>query len=528
MSTEPVVVTESLGGSALSRAARAGQLGAWYRATPRGAEWTAYAAQVRDSVASDWYERLAPAMAATGAAAERIRRAADGRGIVVTTGQQPGLFGGPLMTLIKALSARALADTLQELTGLPVAPVFWAATDDADFDEAAVISVALDGGVRELRLEQRAPAGTPMSRVPLARADVDSLATWIRDACGSAPHASYLALVMHAYENGGTVGDAYVTALRDLLEPLQIAVVDASHPAVARASEPLLRRAALESESLAGALRERNADIAASGFSPQVEEVAGLSLVFLNTDGTKRRLPLREAASLGALNHGASLSATVLLRPVLERHILPTAGYLGGPGEFAYFAQVSAVANALDVPAPLALPRWSATIIEPRVRRVLDDFGVEPAALADPHALETRVARERLPADTVAAIAALRRDLDADLTALGQRGTGLVSEAVIDGLRRSMEHRVARLDRRFTAAAKRRETDAMRAIATARGSLFPHGVRQERKLAYAPFLARYGPALLERMLDAAHAHARVLVSGEPTLASASAAAPAPV
>src|SRR5262249_37206993 len=145
-------------------------------------------------------------------------------------------------------------------------------------------------------------------------------------------------------------------------------------------------------------------------------------------------------------------------------------------------AQVSAVAQALNTPAPLVLPRWSVTIIEPRVQRILENLGVAPDALVDPHALEGRIARQRLPAETVAALTALRRDLEGNLDTLGRSGGGLVSVPVIEGLRRSLERKLERLDRRITAAAKRRETELMESIATARGALYPHGSRQERKL----------------------------------------------
>src|SRR4029078_4906931 len=98
---------------------------------------------------------LACPMSPRGGGFSRLSASAGGKGVVITTGQQPGLFGGPLMTLVKAISARALADVVAERTGMPVAPLFWAATDDADFEEAAGVSVAVDGGVKELRLEQR-------------------------------------------------------------------------------------------------------------------------------------------------------------------------------------------------------------------------------------------------------------------------------------------------------------------------------------------------------------------------------------
>src|ERR1051325_10037363 len=125
-----IVVTETLGGSPLSRAARRGEVPAeWYRQLPRDAEgWRTYAREVAASVRPTWLNDLRPAMSPGGAAAARLERVANGDGIVITTGQQPGLFGGPLMTFVKALSARALADMLQDMLGIPVSPLFWAAT----------------------------------------------------------------------------------------------------------------------------------------------------------------------------------------------------------------------------------------------------------------------------------------------------------------------------------------------------------------------------------------------------------------
>jgi bacillithiol biosynthesis cysteine-adding enzyme BshC len=511
--SEPTVRTEALGGSPLSRAARSGQLPQWYRPTPRGAgAWTDYARDVASSVSKHWLDELRDAIVPSGRAGERLQRSAGGKGIVITTGQQPGLFGGPLMSLVKAITARAIADELQRTLGIPVAPLFWAATDDADFEEAAVVSVALDGGARELRLEPTGPAGIPMTRVPLGD-DVTALAAYLRDACGSAPHAAYLDSVLRAYEPGATVGDAYVTVLRQLLEPLEISVLDASHASVTRVGAPLLQRAVASAESLAGAVRRRSEEIERSGFTPQVDDIPGLSLVFLNDAGGKRRLSLADAKVHGGLGDREFLSSTVLLRPVLERFMLPTAAYVAGPGEFAYFAQVSAVADGLGVPAPLVMPRWSTTIVEPRVQRILDDLNTSVDALADPHAVESRVARERLSPDAHGAFGAMRDNLATDVARLRTANDELVPPTVLDGLQRSLEHRLARVERRFLAGVKRRETELMRKVGTARGALYPHGARQERKLGYVPFLARYGPGLIDELLAHATEHARIVVNG---------------
>ncbi|HEY4305926.1 MAG TPA: bacillithiol biosynthesis BshC [Gemmatimonadaceae bacterium] len=516
--SETIVITESLGGSPLSQAGRAGKLPQWFVPRPTTtAEWKEHVARVVQSVDANWLDKLAPAMAASGAASERLKRSANGKGLVVTTGQQPGLFGGPLMTLAKAITARALADELQQLTGVAVAPVFWAATDDADFNETATVSLALEGGARALMLEPRSPAGTPVARVAMGD-DVSQLSDYLRDACGSVPHASYLEKALEAYRAGATIGNSYVELLRAVLEPLEIAVLDVSHPTVAVAATAVMTRAASQATALAAAVKKRNEDITAAGFRPQVDEVPGLSLVFMNDAGTKRRLTQAEAIDFKPTGD-EWLSSTVLLRPVLERAMLPTAAYIAGPGELSYFAQVTAVAEALELPLPLVVPRWSTTLIEPRVQRMLDELNVSATDLADPHAVDGRLAREALSADTQAALSGLRESTNTAIDRLGNANDGTIAADVLDGLRRDIGHKLERLERRVVAGAKRRETDLMRRIATARGALYPHGIRQERKLAWLPFLARGGSPVLDAMLAAAREHARGLVSAAPSLPS---------
>jgi uncharacterized protein YllA (UPF0747 family) len=204
----------------------------------------------------------------------------------------------------------------------------------------------------------------------------------------------------------------------------------------------------------------------------------------------------------------------VLLRPVAERSILPTVAYVAGPGELAYFAQVGAVANALGLPCPIAVPRWSCTIIEPKVQRLLDKYDVTPTALHDPHAPERRHASRAMPPGARTAIEIARgqvAELDAKLRALAHADPPLLDEQVAEGHARRAAFLVGRLERRVLAAVKRREDDAMRAIATARGSLAPFGQRQERTLNFLPFYARYGDPLIDDMRAAAADHARRLI-----------------
>jgi bacillithiol biosynthesis cysteine-adding enzyme BshC len=515
---EVFVRTVPLGGSALSRALQAGH--PWIPARPTdAASWARHAASVRAGAPPGWLDALAPACAATGAAAERLARAAAS-GVVVTTGQQPGLFGGPLYTISKALTALALADALEAATGLPVAPVFWAATDDSDWQEAAVAHVVGKGGLDVLRLEGPPTEGMAMADVPLG--PTGALLARLRLAAGSVAHPAWLALTERAYVAHATIGGAYVQFLRALLEPLGIAVLDAAHPALRAAADPLLRRALLQAGSVAAALSARTAAITAAGFEPQVDGRDDLTLVFrtrLRADGRTRareRVPLAAAAAAAREAEPGTLGANVLLRPVLERAVLPTVGYCAGPGEFAYFAQVTAVAEALGEAPPMPLPRWSGYPVPADALRLLDRLGVDEASLGAGEALATRLARGALDDQVADALERLQVAIDAQARALGDavaQADALVPAAVVEGLRRDLQARLARAERRLLAAVKRRESGLLRDLAVARAWLRPLGGSPERVLSVVPLLARYGSQVLDAMRAAARTHAQALVTG---------------
>jgi bacillithiol biosynthesis cysteine-adding enzyme BshC len=511
------VLTRPLGGSPLARLALAGEAPAsWYRARPRTpADWHAHAEAVRAEFASgDWLRRLAPALGSSGAALARLERVAGGRGIVVTTGQQPGLFGGPMYTWSKALSAIALAEAVERVTGIPTVPVFWAATYDADFAEASVSYVIHGASVECLRMEPPEQPGRAMSDTPLG--DVSALYRALERAAGSAVDTAVLELVRAAYGTEETVGSAFVKLLRPVLEPLGMVVLDAGHPAVREAEHPLMVHALAESEVVDGALRRREQEMRAQGYEPKVAHVDGLSLVFENDAGERRRIPLARSAEVARGNTRHDLEPNVILRPVAERAILPTAAYVAGPSELLYFAQTSAAADALGAAVPLAVGRWSGLVLEPHVQRILARYELNIDELRDPHVVLTRLVRERLPDDVRRALVRYRAALEAaaedfSRTVASSTTPPLVPEAVAAGARHNIAYRLDRLERRVIAAEKRRQEMLVRDIDTAAASLFPLGTPQERLLNLIPLLARHGTTLLHEMLDRARDHAASLV-----------------
>lgn len=514
MSVMPVVDRLPLRMGALAGAVLGGSLPSHMSVpAPRTvAEWRAWIETCREPMMGlNWAVSLREAMRPSGAAAARLARVAAGQGVVVTTGQQPGLFGGPMYTILKALSALALADRIESMTGVPTAPVFWAATDDADFAEGAVTWLPSSGSLVAARLTTVPPDGTMMSHAILGALG-PAKAALLRASAGAA-WPGQIHAAMAAYHDGTTVGSAYVELMREILMPLGITVLNAAHPSVRHQSAPLLRRALAEAASVDHALHERTAELTALGHVPQVELLEDRSLVFVVRNGVKERASVSGAAALLPRLSDDLLSPNVLLRPVVERALLPTVAYMAGPGELAYFAQVSAVASALSVASPLPLPRTSVRIITPDVRTTLGQLGADADAMRDTTQIVRTLAARATPDGAMGAMAALRAQIRSSADAI-RASEAAIEPAALAGAVAQFTHRADKLERRLLAASKRTIGEQLRRVAQAQSLLWPHGSPQERVVNPLPWLARFGTPLLDRLQQACDADAASLVHGD--------------
>ena len=513
MSVIPLVDRLPLAMSKLAAAVRDGTLPAGHTADiPRDLQgWRTHIAVCREPMMGPgWATTLREAMRPAGPAAARIARVSGGQGVVVTTGQQPGLFGGPMYTIAKALSALTLANRIEAVLGVPTAPIFWAATDDADFAEGAATWLPVGGALQDARLTSPPPDGTMMSHAFLANID-EAKAILKRAAAGSA-WPEFIRAALSSYQEGTTVGTAYVELLREMLMPLGITVLNAAHPGVRHQSAPLLRRALAEATNIDLALTARTRELREAGYVPQVELIPDKSLVFVVRNGVKDRARLSGAASILPRVSDDLLSPNVLLRPVVERALLPTVAYMAGPGELAYFAQVGAVATALSVAMPLALPRTSLRVITPDISATLARFGQSADEMRDTRALVRTLSTAATPDASMDALAALRAQIRRTADTINASDAAMTT-AALDGAVAQFSHRADRLERRVLAASKRQITAQLNKVAQAQSLLWPHGAPQERVVNPLPWLARYGSPLLDAMIHACDESAESLVHG---------------
>lgn len=460
---------------------------------------------------------LEPAFVPSTARDAALARLREPGAVAVTSGQQPGLFTGPLYTVHKALSTAALARVLERQWGRPVVPIFWIAGDDHDFAEASDASwLAADGTLMSATLPPRPPEAplTPMYRQPLGEGVVPALAALAAGLPASEFREETIAWLGRYYRPEATVAGAFAGAMAELLAPAGIVCFDSTHPAAKAAGAPLIL-AALEQAAAIDDDLERQAE--AAGGSARTSGVVlgdGAALVMLEgsqgrdrlvaSDGgfvTRRGRERFELVQLRRIAEAepARLSPNVLLRPVIESALLPTVAYLGGPAELRYLALTPPLYTRLGVERQLPLPRWSGVLVEPRVDRILEKFGIElDDLLAPAGALESRLVRSRLPGEALGALESIRSAVEAGYQALEHAAAEIDPTLVrpVQSARHQALSGTQDVEKKLVQHLKRRQETELSQIARARTAVHPGGKPQERMLTVAPFIARYGPALV--------------------------------
>jgi bacillithiol biosynthesis cysteine-adding enzyme BshC len=471
-------------------------------------------------LAAQQRRRGAPARAVDAAA-----RLADPQAVAVVTGQQAGLFGGPLYTLLKALTALKLAEAVSLDCHVPALAVFWVDAEDHDWHEVRSCTV-LDDAVSPHTVSlspEAAAAGAPVATVRLPDQVVAALDELERVLPPTEFRASVLSDLRRSYAAGTGMADAFARWLEAVLGDRGLVVYDSSDRASkSLASSVFVRELSTPGRTVALA-SAAGADLTARGYHAQVQPPENsLALFHLAARNGGDPLAARRSAILqqdgGFLIDGTPyeparlldeaaarpdvFSPNVLLRPIVQDTIFPTICYVAGPSELAYLGQLRGVYDHFGVPMPLTYPRASATLIDAPVLRFLTRYGVRFEALErqDDAALNEILARQ-IPPEVEASVGEASRTIDASMTRVIETVPAL--DPTLAGAARTtlgrMQHDLATLQGKLIQAAKRRDETLRRQFTRARALAFPGGQPQERAIASVAFLNQYGPALVDRL-----------------------------
>jgi bacillithiol biosynthesis cysteine-adding enzyme BshC len=469
------------------------------------------------------------------ARAAAVDALAAGGAAVVATGQQVGLFLGPLYGLYKAASAVAVARALQRESGARCVPLFWLQTEDHDFAEIATATVAgRDGVPARLALP---PERAGDARVSIAHRrlgpEIGPLIDALAELLPPGPAANEtLALLRAHYVEGRALAGAFAAVLAALFADEGLLVLDPREARLARAAAPIYAEAVRGRAAIAARLDERGAALADAGFDEQIPTRPRCALVFYHreraegpryrlesTAGGADRAPgwrlsgcdevIDDAALADALGRDPlRFSTSALLRPIVQDTLLPVAAYVGGPAELSYFAQLGPIYDHFGLALPLVVPRARFRCVDARARRLLEELALAPADLARPDAeLVPRLPRA-LPPGAPDPAALARRATDEIAPAVDAIASAVAASAPSDrnlnrAATRTRAHVARALERligRYARTLAERDGVPLARLARLREALAPGGVPQERAYAWPSLAGRHGPLALKRMV----------------------------
>jgi len=499
----------------------------WYPSDPFAMEWAksspaqheAHRARLADALL-----RQADGFGASGAVLANIERLKNGAAAVVT-GQQVALFGGPLLTLLKAATAIRKAKDATAVSGREHVPVFWLASEDHDLAEVDQVSLLTKTSVETLTLGLKVERPLPVGALRVdggsedGRLRLEAVLDQASELLGWAPVSE---LLRESYAPDANLAGAVGRLLTKIFAEQGLVVMDAASSEFHALGAPVLRAAIEQADELEAALLARSKELEAAGYHAQVLVVPGHSLLFLIDEETGARLPLRRTADSGwkagsrvytsdellavLETTPERLSPNALLRPVFQDCILPTAAYIGGPAEIAYFAQSAVVYEKILGRVTPVLPRLSATLIEPAIATTMATHEVgltqvfEAKTIA---ALALKLGARAMPIEGKRKIAAVGNAMDAEVNALTEYMTAMSPDlGRAAGVSASkMLYQMNRL-RRMAAEFELQKEASLKKHATAiMLNVLPEGHLQERLLAGVWFVARYGEGLAELLVE---------------------------
>ncbi len=436
--------------------------------------------------------------------------------VAIVTGQQLGLFGGPLYTLYKVITAIQLADKYEREFGIVAVPIFWLEGEDHDFDEIAAAGFLAGDDVTSLRYSPKESG----IKTAIGRLVIQEEMTQTLDALEETLQATdfrneLMSLVRGAYAPGRTMLQAFVTVINAILGDGRVLFISPDDAALKSLCSGLFGKELVDFATSARLLEEASAQLSGS-YHAQVQTKP--TNLFLHSEGGRTALDATsegfktrdgrsfEKDELSALleEQPSLLSPNVVLRPLMQDTLLPTAVYVAGPGEVAYFAQFKALYSWAGLQMPIIYPRASATLLEKRIDKILDKYGLTiPSFEEQFDRLFGQVVVDQMEVDIEGAFkkagSFLHQAINEIKPLVEQVDRSLVKST--DATRSGMLKEWTRLKERVLKAERSQQDVVKTQLFRASSNLFPFENPQERALSPLYFLNKYGPTFGQTLIS---------------------------
>jgi bacillithiol synthase len=438
---------------------------------------------------------------------QNLQRFREGAPVVVT-GQQVGLFGGPLFCLLKAVSAAQLAEEAGAV------PVFWLASEDHDFEEISFTHFPVGDHLQKFIASMPHKESAQVGAIAFDD-EIAAAVQQVQALFGASQVSEISEILANSYRSGETFSGAFARFYAAVLRDMGIVFIDPRDAKLHRLAQPVYRAALEKAEAINTGLQQRERELETAEYHAQVKVTPSHTLCFYLEDGA--RTPVRhEGESFLVAERKFSraqliaetercpegFSANVLLRPVIEDYLLPTLAYIGGPAEVAYFAQAEVVYRHLAGRVTPIVPRIFATLIEPRQAKLLSRYQLTLTdVFVTPEKLREVVAARALPDSVMQSFDAAGAHLEQALNAI-QPSLEKLDKTLVDAAENAaskMRYQLQGLRDKAARAEARKNSELLRHADELSTFLYPNKDLQEREIAAAYFLMKYGVGLVERL-----------------------------
>lgn len=451
---------------------------------------------------------------------ENLQRLSQSNTLTVITGQQVGLLGGHLYTILKAWTAVEYAKKVAAAhPSLQAVPIFWVADNDHDIAETAVVSLLdAQGAAHELRLhwQDGLPEKVSVSDLNFdagVKDIVEQVQTLLPDTSWK-PHI--MDVLQSVYVPGKPVTTAFLHILQMLLADTGVIFVTASSLQRRGLFAPIARQEICHPEQTAQALAQAANYLTTHGYHVQAQTTP--TNIFIHEQGKRLKVSrlqdgmyqlgsrtLTQADLLTLMEqHPESVTPNVLLRPVIQDHIFPNCCYIGGPGEVSYFAQLPELYAAMDVVPAAVIARHSISILEGRSTQFF-----EKHPLPIEHFFQSYEAFERELVRLLEnpAIAEAFDVAEQQQEELFRHLSSLIIPleptlgATVDKTKNHILQALNELHGKVRKAQKRQEETTMSKARKIHNLLYPLNTLQERSLSFLYFVNKYGQEVCSAMMQ---------------------------
>ena len=462
-----------------------------------------YPAERRQAVAAilERQNREFGAGAKTLANIQRLREGA----VAVVTGQQVGLFGGPLFCVLKALTAVLMAEKAGAV------PIFWMATEDHDLEEVNTVNLPAGDHLQKFTVNVPHREGAPVGTIKFT----DEIAAAVQQVEALFGKSGISELLAASYRKGETFGTAFARFYTKVFSDLGVIFLNPLDPELHRIAQPVFRAALEKCEEITRALLERNKELEGAGYTAQVKVTPSQTLCFYLEEGA--RTPVKhhdkeffvgerkfavEELTQETERCPERFSANVLLRPVIQDYLLPTLCYIGGPAEVAYFAQIEVVYRKLAGRLTPIVPRIFATLIEPRAAKLLDRYQLSlPDLFNSPEKTRELVGSRALPDGILKSFDQAAELVDQALLLI-QQPLEKLDRTLVDAAENAgtkMRYQLQTIRDKAARAETRKNTEVMQHADELTTALYPNKDLQEREVGALYFLLKYGLGVVEQI-----------------------------